>query len=75
MNDVKQQKTYKCPHCGGEMLLTSGGKKFYSYVCDICSALLMLEIREELQKVNIGGVIISIDNKEVAKILKKEFKQ
>jgi hypothetical protein len=69
-------KIYRCPDCiSPEMILKVDGRKYRSYVCPVCDALLMVEIFDKKQKVKIGDVEIACDNARVADILNDAFNQ
>lgn len=73
MNDkqIKHTTSYRCPVCKGEMAQKISGKQFISYLCEICEALLMVEVKHQPQEIQIGKVKIYVDNNEVADILKR----
>lgn len=73
MASIRERKTLKCPDCSGIMYLKSGGVNYYSYVCDICSALLMTQITEKPGQIQIGSTTVGVTSQVVLNILKNIF--
>jgi ribosomal protein L37AE/L43A len=70
-----EQKTYECPICHGQMLNTVIGKRYDSYECESCKALLMIDKERKYELIKVNNTEFFVSNPEVAKILKKEIKQ
>lgn len=63
-----------CPICKGKMPLYSENDMWRLFLCEICDSRLMIHVRELPAILFLGTSKVIVDNKMVADILKKHFK-